>query len=188
LSTNVKSAVFMSIGMVLLTFGCATVPPKTVTPPKQSQEPVATPKPAPEAQPVTPAPEKTEPVKEPEPSEPVTPSPPVPEPRPTVPGAVQPDRAAPRTVASLRLTEQARLLIESKKPDDAIRLLEKAINIDTNNGQNYYFLAEAWIMKGNKTQANEFNRLAIRYLNNDGSWNSKVQQQKERINKMKSVK
>lgn len=75
-------------------------------------------------------------------------------------------------------------MIESKRPDEAIGILEKAVNIDSNNGQNYYFLAEAWIMKGNRLQAIEFNRMAGLYLKNDASWKLKVQQQKERIDKM----
>jgi len=62
------------------------------------------------------------------------------------------------------------------------------MNIDTSNGQNYYLLAEAWIMKGNKTQAFEFNRMAGIYLNDDTSWKTKVRQQKERIEKMKSAR
>ena len=88
---------------------------------------------------------------------------------------------APRTIASLRLTEQARLLIELKRPDEAIRILERALNIDPQNGQNYYFLAEAWIIKGNKMQALEFNRMAELYLAADNSWMIKILQQKERI-------
>jgi predicted Zn-dependent protease len=80
------------------------------------------------------------------------------------------------------------MMIESKKPDEAIGILEKAMNIDTNNGQNYYYLAEAWIMKGNRAQALEFNRMAGLYLSDDNAWKLKVQQQKERIGKMKSTR
>jgi tetratricopeptide (TPR) repeat protein len=106
------------------------------------------------------------------------------EPRSTVPEPEETDQRnepAPRTIASLRLTEQARLLIESKRPDEAIRTLERALNIDPQNGQNYYFLAEAWIVKGNKMQALEFNRMAELYLAKDTVWMSKVLEQKVRI-------
>jgi hypothetical protein len=185
LSPNLKCILFISIGAILLNFGCATKTSKIVTPPKPAQEPVAPPK-EPEPQPSAP-PEKAEPVEEPSPPAP-SPETQVPEPRSTVPSTGQTDRSSPRTVASLRLTEQARLLIESKKPDEAIGILEKAMNIDTNNGQNYYFLAEAWIMKGNKAQALELNRMAGLYLSNDNSWKLKVKQQKERIGKMKSAR
>ena len=108
----------------------------------------------------------------------------VPKPRSTVPEPVERDHInepSPQTIASLRLTEQARLLIKSKKPDEAIRTLERALNIDPQNGQNYYFLAEAWMMKGNKKQAFEFNRMAEMYLASDDSWMIKILEQKERI-------
>jgi hypothetical protein len=186
LSTNLKRILIISIGALLLNSGCATRSPIIVTPPKSAQEPVTPPK-APEPQPSA-TPEKAEPVEEPTAPEPAVPEPQMPVPRATIPNTGQTDRSSPRTVASLRLTEQARLLIESKKPDEAIGILEKAMNIDTNNGQNYYFLAEAWVMKGNKAQALEFNRMAGLYLGNDNIWKIKVQQQKERIGKMKSAR
>ena len=44
-----------------------------------------------------------------------------------------------------------------------------------------YYLAEAWIMKGNRMQATEFNRMAGIYLGNDTAWMLKEQRQKERI-------
>jgi hypothetical protein len=188
LSINIKPVLFIFIGAFLFSFGCATAPPKVITPPKQTQEPSPPPAQIPAPQPAAPTPEKTAPVKELPPSATVTPPAQIHEPRSTVPSPSQAEKSAPRTVASLRLTEQARLLIESKKPDDAISILEKAMNIDTNNGQNYYYLAEAWILKGNKNQAVEFNRMAGLYLNNDESWKAKIKQQKERIDKIKSVR
>ena len=175
----------MSIGAFLFGSGCATRTPKIVAPPKPAEEPVAPPK-AQEPQPAVPTPEP-EPAKEPPPPEPV-PAPEVPAPRSTVPSPAQPGKSAPRVVASLKLTEQARLLIESKRPDEAISILEKAMNIDANNGQNYYYLAEAWIIKGNKAQAVEFNRMAGLYLKSDEAWKLKVQQQKGRIEKIKSAR
>ncbi len=50
-------------------------------------------------------------------------------------GELCPDEAA------LKLTEQARLSLESRKPGEAIRILERAVNLDPGNGRNYYFLA-----------------------------------------------
>lgn len=108
----------------------------------------------------------------------------VPETRPAISSSETTDsikEQAPRTIASLTLTEQAQLLIESKRPDEAIRILEKSMNINPNNGHNYYFLAEAWMLKRNKTQAREFNRMAGIYLNEDADWMRKVRHQKERI-------
>ncbi|MBW1722007.1 MAG: tetratricopeptide repeat protein [Deltaproteobacteria bacterium] len=98
------------------------------------------------------------------------------------PGVPEPGRRlGPRTLASLRLTEEARLLLEAERPDDAIRILERAVALDPRNGRNYYYLAEAWIMKGNRGQALEFNRLAEIYLQQDPGWIRKVRRQKERI-------
>ena len=74
------------------------------------------------------------------------------------------DKPSPRTVASLQLTDQGRLFLESGQPDHAIRMYEQALNLDPTNGQNYYYLSEAWFMKGNIAQAAEFNRLAAIYL------------------------
>jgi len=88
---------------------------------------------------------------------------------------------SPRAVASLRLTEQARVLLESGKVDDAISTLERAINLNPSNGRNYYYLAEAWLRKGNPLQAREFNRLAAIYLRDEPEWINRVDNQKERI-------
>jgi tetratricopeptide (TPR) repeat protein len=81
----------------------------------------------------------------------------------------------------LKLTDQAQAFIASKEPDQAIRIIEKAIAIDPANGYNYYFLAEAWLMKGDRKQAREFNRLAGMYLKRDVDGSLKVEKQLERI-------
>jgi tetratricopeptide (TPR) repeat protein len=92
---------------------------------------------------------------------------------------------SPRAVASLRFTDQGRLFLENGNPDDAIRMYEKALNLDPANGPNYYYLSEAWLMKGNIEQAAEFNRLAAIYLEGDAKWMDRVMQQRERIKKTK---
>ncbi len=84
-------------------------------------------------------------------------------------------------MASLRLTEQARVLLESGKVDDAITTLERAMNLNPSNGRNYYYLAEAWLKKGNLSQAREFNRLAEMYLRDEPGWTNRVKDQQERI-------
>ena len=55
------------------------------------------------------------------------------------------------------------------------------MNLNPDNGQNYYYLAEAWLMKGNIGQAEQFNRLAEIYLQDDAEWFQKVILQKKRI-------
>jgi predicted Zn-dependent protease len=87
----------------------------------------------------------------------------------------------PRAVASLQLTEQGRRLLEDRQPDKAIRVLEQAVSLNSLNGQNYYYLAEAWLMKSSASQAKEFNQLAEIHLKEDRQWMTRVEQQADRI-------
>jgi len=95
------------------------------------------------------------------------------------------EKPSPRALAALQFTEQGRLMIENDNPDDAIVILERALNLYPTNGLNYYYLAEAWLMKGNFSQANEFNRLAEIYLQDNPDWLKSVLRQRERIRKRK---
>ena len=133
----------LSLGSLLVSFGCSTFPSEPDTPIKR----------LPKTHSAIPHPGESDYMKE----------------------------QTPSALASLRLTEQASLLIDSKKPDEAIRILEKSLNINPVNGRSYYFLAEAWIIKGNKKQAIEFNRMAEIYLGEDTIWRLKVLDQKQRI-------
>jgi len=94
---------------------------------------------------------------------------------------VEKSKLSPRDIAALQLTEQGQTFLKSQRPDDAIRILERALNLNPDNGQNYYYLAEAWLMKGNIGQAEQFNRLAEIYLQDDAEWFQKVILQKKRI-------
>ena len=87
----------------------------------------------------------------------------------------------PRAVASLQLTDQGRRLLEVRQPDKAIRILEQAVSLNPLNGQNYYYLSEAWLMKGAADQAKEFNQLAEIHLKDDSEWKMRVAHQAERI-------
>ena len=99
-----------------------------------------------------------------------------------VEGPARPDdQPGPRALASLGLTEQGRLLLERGNPDDAISMLERAVGLNPTNGVNYYYLSEAWLLKGDAVQAEEFNRLAFIYLRDDSEWIAKVREQKARI-------
>jgi tetratricopeptide (TPR) repeat protein len=86
-----------------------------------------------------------------------------------------------RALASLELTRQGKALIEQNRLDAAIRALERAINIDPQNGQNYFYLAEAWLKKGDLPQAREFHHLAEMHLHKDAQWFSKLKIQKMKI-------
>jgi tetratricopeptide (TPR) repeat protein len=87
----------------------------------------------------------------------------------------------PRVAASLQLTDQGRRLLEERKPDKAIRVLEQAVSLYPTNGQNYYYLSEAWLMKGSVAQAKEFNQLAEIHLKEDNVWMIQVANQADRI-------
>ena len=91
------------------------------------------------------------------------------------------EKENPRVVASLQLTDQGRRLLEERKPDKAIRVLEQAVSLHPTNGQNYYYLSEAWLMKGSAAQAKEFNQLAEIHLKEDSQWMMRVANQADRI-------
>lgn len=97
------------------------------------------------------------------------------------------EEPGPRALASLELTKKGKRLLESGQPDEAIRVLEQAVSINPSNGQNYYYLSEAWLAKGseNISQAEEFNRLAGMYLASDEQWMEKVENQKAYIEKIR---
>jgi len=94
-------------------------------------------------------------------------------------------RRSSRAEASLQLTEEGRELLQARRPDDAIRVLEQSVGLDPTNGQSYYYLAEAWLMKGNLAQAEEFNRQARLYLKDSVKGARRVAEQKAWIEILK---
>ena len=98
------------------------------------------------------------------------------------------EQPRPRVLASLQLTEQGRVLLERGYPDDAMTMLERSINLNPTNGQNYYYMAEAWLLKGNTAQAEEFNCLAETYLQENPELMSLVIRQRGSIQKLKGEK
>ena len=89
-----------------------------------------------------------------------------------------------RMLASASLVEQGKNYLEGGKPDQALNALERALSVYPGNGKTYYYMAEAWVMKKNKHQAQEFNRLAGMYLSGDMEWRDKVAEQQHRIKKL----
>lgn len=98
----------------------------------------------------------------------------------TQPPAVDP-QPGPRAIASLEMTAQGKNLLSQGQPDAAIRLLERAVQLNPINGENYYYLAEAWIMKETVSQAREFNDLAQMYFVDDQKWLERAKKQRKRI-------
>jgi predicted Zn-dependent protease len=89
--------------------------------------------------------------------------------------------ASPKTVASLNLVDQARELLERGRPDEAIRVLERSLRIDPGNPQSAFYLAEAWIQKGNRSQAEAFHRVANVHLSHDPRWEQRLRSQRRRL-------
>jgi tetratricopeptide (TPR) repeat protein len=97
------------------------------------------------------------------------------------------EKPSPRALAALQLTDQGRMFLDRGRPDDAIGILEQALNLNPASGMNYYYLSEAWLMKGNITQAAEFNRLGEIYFRDDSQWLDRLMEQRERIKKQKPL-
>ncbi|MBW2408630.1 MAG: tetratricopeptide repeat protein [Deltaproteobacteria bacterium] len=93
----------------------------------------------------------------------------------------KPEEPDPRTLASLQLTEQGRRLVDVGKTDQAIRVLEQAISLNPDNGENYYYLAEAWLLKGVISEAKKFNQLAEIHLKDNDQWMQRIIQQTNQI-------
>ena len=93
----------------------------------------------------------------------------------------EPDQPSQRVLASLKLTDQGRRYVDAGDADRAIRVLEQAISLNSNNGQNYYYLSEAWLLKGFAAEARQFNGLAESHLTGDKDWEKLVTRQAERI-------
>jgi len=89
----------------------------------------------------------------------------------------------PREQASIQLTEQGRMLLETGRVDDAISLFERALNISPANGYNYFYLSEACILKKDFYQAREWNEMAAIHLRESRIWMEKILDQKKRIGK-----
>jgi tetratricopeptide (TPR) repeat protein len=107
--------------------------------------------------------------------------------QPSPPSQEEPSYQAkpdPRMLAAANLVDQGKTYLDSGKPDQAIDVLERALSVDPSNGKTYYYMAEAWIMKKNKSQAMEFNRLAGMYLSENRQWAGKAVDQKLRIQSM----
>jgi tetratricopeptide (TPR) repeat protein len=89
--------------------------------------------------------------------------------------------STPREDASTQLTQEGRQLLQAGHHDNAIRLLEQAVGLNPNNGQSYYYLAQAWLEKGVFPEAREFNSLARTYLKDDPQWLMRVEKQANQI-------
>ena len=108
-------------------------------------------------------------------------------PTPPSPAEEMPEAAEsvnPRVAAALELTRQGERFLENGDPDAAIRVLERAVNLNPSSSENYYYLSEAWLVKENPEQAGEFNRLAEEYLEQNPAWTIPIARQRDRIEEL----
>lgn len=70
----------------------------------------------------------------------------------------QEEPKSPQLTASMQLVNQARAPLDRGKPDLAIPILEKAVQLDPENPAAFMLLARAWKQKGEKKKALEFAR------------------------------
>jgi hypothetical protein len=90
-------------------------------------------------------------------------------------------QASPRAHASLRVTDQGRQLLLGGQVEEAISVLERATGMNPDNGEAYYWLAEAWLKKGNPKQALEYHHQAWLRLRTQPAWNGRLRDQRERM-------
>lgn len=83
-------------------------------------------------------------------------------------------RTPARRAASLRLTEEARRLIDMGQNGEAIQKLDRAIPLDPLNPYVYFFLAWSHQHIGNSKQSLTFIAEAERLFGPDGPWLSEV--------------
>lgn len=125
-------------------------------------------------------PQPSQPQPAPPPSEKTIP-PPTAAPQPLEPAPAPSPKASPRAQASLDITEQGRQLLLGGQVDESISVLERATGLNPDNGQAYYWLAEAWLKKGNSSQALENHHQAWLRLRGQTAWNNRLREQRIRI-------
>lgn len=83
------------------------------------------------------------------------------QPSSTAGGPRVPEEKSPQRIASAELVDRARNLALSGQVDEALGLLERAIEIDAYNGEAFYEMARCWELKGNHNRALTFVDRAI---------------------------
>ncbi|MCB2185451.1 MAG: tetratricopeptide repeat protein [Deltaproteobacteria bacterium] len=141
--------------------GCWLIPKHRVPLPPPTRQPAPTPTPTPPAE-----------------RPPVPPG--APEARPPA-APVPPKRLTPRARASLSLTAQGRKFLGAGKVDQAMATLERAQALDPENGSAAYWLAEAWLKKGDPGQATVYHRQAQLHLGGDAAWQGRLAAQARRL-------
>jgi tetratricopeptide (TPR) repeat protein len=80
----------------------------------------------------------------------------------------------PQRAASIRLTEEGRILLESGDPSRALSRLEKAIAVDSTSPYGFFFLASAHAALGRQQESLKFLDVAEPLFGADAYWLSEV--------------
>ncbi len=83
-------------------------------------------------------------------------------------------KTAPRRAASLRITEEGRLLLDSGEYDKALQRFEKTIAVDSTNAYSYYYLALAHHHLTHYQQSTNFLDVAESLLSEEPYWLAQV--------------
>lgn len=83
-------------------------------------------------------------------------------------------KTAPRRAASLRLTEEGRLLLDSGEYEKALQRFEKTIAVDSTNPYSYYYLALAHHHLTHYQQSTNFLDVAESLLSEEPYWLARV--------------
>lgn len=81
-------------------------------------------------------------------------------PQPASAPSKKPETQSPQLLASMQLVNEARGPLDRGKPDLAIPVLERAIQVDVQNPEAFMLLARAWRQKGARKKALEFAKKA----------------------------
>lgn len=92
-----------------------------------------------------------------------------------------PSRNGPRAKAAQALLRQGQEQLESGEPEASIASLQRAVDMDPNCGACSFWLAEAWLVQGDKAQAREHHQRAQRLLGADSDWEIRLKAQGKRL-------
>jgi tetratricopeptide (TPR) repeat protein len=109
------------------------------------------------------------------------PAPPPREAETAPPPAPQAEPRPGRARAAASLTAQGRELLARGRVEAALTALERATSLDPGHGPALYWLAEAWLRRGDPAQAREYHRLARLRLAGSSAWQERLVEQRRRI-------
>lgn len=92
-----------------------------------------------------------------------------------------PSSQSPRAKAAQALLQQGQEALESGEPEASIASLQRAVDMDPNCGACSYWLAEAWLVQGDRDQARAHHQRAQRLLEQDPSWDLRLKAQGKRL-------